>query len=173
MVTQGVRILGLDPGYGRCGWGLVQAAGQQLHCLASGVIETTGQSPFPARLLRLQTEVQALIKTHTPAETAIEQLYFAKNVKTGIDVGQARGVLLVTCAQAGLDIFEYKPVEIKLAVAGYGAAPKEQVQRMVRLLLKLEQVPKLDDAADALAAAICHAHSRALKKRLQSQPQRI
>lgn len=172
-MTRGLRVLGLDPGYGRCGWGLIQAEGQQIDYLACGVIETEGKTSFPARLLRLQAEIQALLKTHAPAEAAIEQLYFAKNVKTGIDVGQARGVLLVTCAQAGLEIFEYKPVEIKLAVAGYGAAPKDQIQRMVRLLLKMDRAPKLDDAADALAAAICHVHSRALKKHLQSRPQRI
>lgn len=156
--------MGLDPGYGRCGWGVIQAEGQRLNAVACGVIETSAKTAFPARLLRLQDEIQTLIKAHAPGEAAIEQLYFSKNVKTGIDVGQARGVALVTCARGGLAISEYKPVEIKLAVTGFGAAPKSQVQRMVKLLLKLEQEPELDDAADALAVAICHVHSRALKQ---------
>jgi crossover junction endodeoxyribonuclease RuvC len=170
LVSQGLRVFGLDPGYGRCGWGVIQAEGPQLRYIACGVIETPARATFPARLLQLQNEIQSLIQEHGPQESAIEQLYFAKNVKTGIDVGQARGVALVTCARNGLEVFEYKPAEIKLAVTGYGAAPKSQVQKMVRLLLKLEQAPKMDDAADALATAICHMHSRALKKHMQNHP---
>jgi crossover junction endodeoxyribonuclease RuvC len=173
LVIQRLRVLGLDPGYGRCGWGVIQAEGPQIRFAGCGVIETPARVSFPARLLQIQNAIRGLVQEHCPQEAAIEQLYFAKNVKTGIDVGQARGVALVTCAQAGLEIFEYKPTEIKLAVTGYGAAPKDQVQKMVRLLLKLEQAPRLDDAADALATALCHVQSRVLKKHLQNRPQRI
>ncbi len=163
LVSSGVPILGVDPGYGRCGWGIVEMLGNRLRTCGCGVIETSARVPFTERLTVLHAELQEVIRRHGPGEAAVEQLYFAKNVKTAIDVGQARGVVILTCAEAGLAIAEYKPVEIKLAVTGYGAATKDQVQRMLRMLLGSQPLPKLDDASDALAAAVCHAHSRALK----------
>ncbi|MCK5219773.1 crossover junction endodeoxyribonuclease RuvC, partial [bacterium] len=104
------------------------------------------------------------IRQYAPDEAAVEELFFSRNVKTAVDVGQARGVVILTCAQAEIEIAEYKPVEIKMAVTGYGAAPKTQIQSMVKMLLGLKTVPRPDDAADALAVAICHAHSRASRK---------
>lgn len=156
-------ILGIDPGYGRCGWGLIQVHGNRLAGLDYGVIETPAKMPFPLRLKQLYAELQRVISEHHPDESALEQLFFSKNAKTAIDVGQARGVAMLACIQFDLPIAEYKPGEIKLAVSGYGMADKAQMQQMVKILLGLRQAPRLDDAADALAVAICHAHSRTLK----------
>jgi len=156
-----VSILGIDPGYGRCGWGIIRLLGNQLNMQNCGVIEPPLQEPFAKRLMYLHEQLHQIIKEYSPDESAIEQLFFSKNVKTAIDVGQARGVVVLTCSQAKIPIAEYKPVEIKMAVTGYGAATKIQIQRMVKMLLGLRVVPKPDDAADALAVAICHAHSRA------------
>ena len=153
-------ILGIDPGYGRCGWGLIQVLGNRLSGLQYGVIETAAKTPFPLRLKQLHDELGRIIVDHQPEETAMEQLFFSKNAKTAIDVGQARGVALLACTQAGLPVAEYKPVEIKMAVTGYGMAAKPQIQQMVKVLLGLREAPHIDDAADALAVAICHAHSR-------------
>jgi crossover junction endodeoxyribonuclease RuvC len=125
-----------------------------------GVIETPAGQPFPARLMDLHGALLRVMQTHAPQEAGIEQLFFAKNIKTGIDVGQARGVAVLACAQSGLKIAEYKPVEIKQAVTGYGAATKPQVQKMVQTLLNVKTLSAGDDAVDALAVAICHAHSR-------------
>jgi crossover junction endodeoxyribonuclease RuvC len=152
-------ILGVDPGYGRCGWGIVECRGNSLHALGCGVIETPAGQPMPRRLLQLHEEIEVVISRYAPAESAVEELFFAKNVKTGINVGQARGVLILACARAGLPVAEYKPVEIKLAVTGYGAAAKGQVQKMVQTLLRTGTLTVLDDAIDALAVAICHAHT--------------
>jgi crossover junction endodeoxyribonuclease RuvC len=152
-------ILGVDPGYGRCGWGVVECRGNSLHSLGCGVIETPAGRPLPGRLLQLHDELEGVIRRFTPTEAAMEELFFSKNVKTGISVGQARGVLILACIRAGLDVAEYKPVEIKLAVTGYGAAAKGQVQKMVQTLLRTGVLAVLDDAIDALAVAICHAHS--------------
>lgn len=157
------RIFGIDPGYGRCGWGAVETNGSQLRLLACGVIETPAGEPLSRRLAALHHELARLLAQYRPGEAAVEELFFAKNVKTAIAVGQARGVVLLACAQAGVELAEYKPAEIKLAVSGYGAAAKTQVQHMVRLLLAMPEVPRLDDASDALAVAICHAHSRGLR----------
>jgi len=159
-VSQKIKILGVDPGYGRCGWGVITLAGNHLEANDYGVIETSAKMRFSERLLAVHQALCDILKSHQPQEVAVEQLFFAKNVKTAIDVGQARGVIVLTCIQAGLEVEEYKPAEIKIAVSGYGAAPKLQIQRMVKMLLGLTKVPKPDDAADALAIAICHAHSR-------------
>jgi crossover junction endodeoxyribonuclease RuvC len=162
-VSHPIRILGIDPGYGRCGWGVLCVHGNQLKMEACGIIETPACQSFPDRLLHLHQQLKDIIKKHDPNETAIEQLFFAKNVKTAIDVGQARGVIVLTCAQAKKSVAEYKPNEIKLAVTGYGSADKTQIQRMVKIILGLKTVPKPDDVADALAIAICHANSRGLQ----------
>jgi crossover junction endodeoxyribonuclease RuvC len=153
-------ILGIDPGYGRCGWGVIEVLGNRLSAVECGVVETPSGQPLPERLVILFQELNEVIRRHAPTEVAIEELFFSKNVKTGIDVGQARGVTVLVCAQNGLKVAEYKPVEIKLAVTGYGAATKSQVQKMVQTLLNVRDLSARDDAFDALAVAICHAHSR-------------
>ena len=160
MVNTPRVILGVDPGYGRCGWGVLECRGNSLRQLGCGVIETPAGKPLPGRLLQLYEALEAVIRQYAPTEAAVEELFFVKNIKTGISVGQARGVLILACAQAGLAIAEYKPVEIKLAVTGYGAAAKAQVQKMVQTLLRTGVLTVLDDAIDALAVAICHAHTR-------------
>lgn len=159
-------IVGIDPGYGRCGWGVIHLRGNRMTCADCGVVETRSTMPFCDRLTVLHKALAEIFLVHQPSEAAVEQLYFSKNVKTAIDVGQARGVAVLTCSLADIPVFEYKPVEIKLAVSGYGAASKQQVQRMVKVLLGMTDMPVLDDASDALAAAICHAHQRGLKARL-------
>ncbi len=160
MVTSGIRVLGIDPGYGRCGWGVIEFLGHRQVALAHGVIETLSTQAFSERLLLLHQELKQIIEEFDPQEVAVEELYFSKNVKTAIAVGQARGVILLTCAQLQVKLSEYKPVEIKQAVTGFGHADKKQVQQMIKIILNLNTQPRLDDAADALAVAICHAHGR-------------
>lgn len=150
-------ILGLDPGTATTGYGIVQEADDgSLIAVAYGVITTKAAAPMPERLHKIYTEVMALIRKHEPHQMAIEQLFFGKNVTTGITVAQARGVLLLAGAQANLPIREYKPNEVKLAIAGYGGADKIQMQMMIQQLLDLSAPPKPDDAADALAVALTH-----------------
>ena len=164
-------ILGIDPGTALTGYGLVcEDQPGQLEAVAYGVIDTPAKTPMPERLTLLYAELNKIIKSHPPDESAVEQLFFQKNVKTALSVGQARGVVLLALAQAGIPIAEYKPMEIKQAVVGYGGADKRQVQEMVRMLLNLDSIPKPDDAADALAVAICHIHN-AQTQRLYDQGQ--
>jgi crossover junction endodeoxyribonuclease RuvC len=153
-------VLGIDPGTATTGYGLVrenQDGG--LEALAYGVILTSADQPMPQRLLELHRQITALLLLHRPESSAVEKLFFQRNVRTAISVGQARGVVLLCLAEAGLKVGEYTPLEIKQAVAGYGGAEKHQVQQMVRALLGLPDIPRPDDAADALAVAICHLHS--------------
>ena len=160
-------VLGIDPGTADTGYGLVREAQDgSLEAIAYGVIKTPAKTPMPERLQMLYEELKEIINLHRPDSSAVERLFFVKNVKTGIAVGQARGVTLLALAQASLPIAEYSPNEIKQAVAGYGGADKRQVQEMVRMLLNLESIPKPDDAADALAVAICHLHSAKLQSYL-------
>jgi crossover junction endodeoxyribonuclease RuvC len=152
--------LGIDPGTATTGYGLVrQLPDGSLQSEASGVITTTPEDTAPDRLVRLYRELQDLLRAHKPDTAAVEKLFFQRNVSTAIAVGQARGVVLLALAQAGIGVFEYTPNEVKQAVAGYGSAGKRQVQEMVRVLLSLEDIPKPDDAADALAVAITHLHT--------------
>jgi crossover junction endodeoxyribonuclease RuvC len=156
-------VLGIDPGTALTGYGLVREAEDgSLHSRAFGVIRTDSQQAMPARLLELFHGLQAILESERPDEAAVEELYFQRNVTNAISVGQARGVLLMALAEAGLPVGEYSPRQVKLAIAGDGAADKRQVQEMVRALLNLPEIPRPDDAADALAVAICHAHSRRL-----------
>lgn len=150
--------LGIDPGTARMGFGLV-ADGDQLSVVEFGVFETSSSAPMTDRLLELHRSVSALITSHRPDALAVEQLFFARNVTTAIAVGQARGVVLLAAAQAGIPVAEYTPSEVKQAVAGYGKADKPQMQEMVRLILRLDDIPRPDDAADALAIAVCHAQT--------------
>ncbi|HLJ80874.1 MAG TPA: crossover junction endodeoxyribonuclease RuvC [Ktedonobacterales bacterium] len=153
------RALGIDPGTARLGYALIEEQRGALSLLACGCIETPAGQPMPARLLQLFEALSAIVREHEPREMAIEELFFAKNVTTVISVGQARGIALLVAAQAGLTVSEYKPMQVKQAVHGYGLAKKEQVGEMVRVLLGLPSVPKPDDAADAAAIAICHLHT--------------
>ena len=149
--------LGLDPGTATTGYGLVRISPDgNLLAVKYGVISTPKNTPAPDRLVMLYDQLQDILREHKPDTAAVEKLFFQKNVTTAISVGQARGVMLLALAQAGLESFEYTPNEIKQAVAGYGAAGKRQVQEMVRVLLELDEIPRPDDAADALAVAITH-----------------
>ncbi len=153
-------VIGIDPGTARTGYGLVRETSEgELQTIAYGVIETPAHTPAELRLLQLHTEIQQLLLLHQPDSGAVEKLFFQRNVTTAIAVGQARGVIMLALAQAGIPIGEYNPMNIKQAVAGYGGAQKQQVQQMVTALLRLDQIPQPDDAADALAVAICHLHS--------------
>ncbi len=145
--------LGLDPGIARLGYGIVASERGRDQCIAYGVIETPRGELGP-RLVELQRQLRALLDEHHPDRVCVERLYFSKNVKTATIVGEARGVILLTCAEAGVPIVEVQPQDVKQAVAGYGAADKTQVARMVRTLLQLTEIPQPDDAADALAVAL-------------------
>lgn len=150
-------ILGLDPGTATTGYGFVEEDdGGYFTPIAYGVISTKPKTPMPQRLQQIYTQLWALISKHQPDEVAIEQLFFGKNVTTGITVAQARGVMLLAIAEAGVPFGEYKPKEIKQSVAGYGSADKVQMQVMIQELLNLDAPPRPDDAADALAVAITH-----------------
>ena len=149
--------LGIDPGTATTGYGLVRLEQDGgLLAVKYGVITTPKNTPPADRLVMLYDQMQELLREHKPDTAAVEKLFFQRNITTAIAVGQARGVMLLSLAQAGLEVFEYTPNEIKQAVAGYGSAGKRQMQEMVRVLLALESIPKPDDAADALAVAITH-----------------
>ena len=152
-------VLGIDPGTAITGYGLVREAGDQLQAVAYGAITTPSDWALPQRLRKIYGDLTALIREYSPTEGAVEQLFFSRNVKTALAVGQARGVVLLAMADGGLPVHEYTPLQVKQSVVGYGRAEKAQVQELVKLLLGLEAVPQPDDAADALAVAICHLHS--------------
>lgn len=153
--------LGIDPGTATTGYGLVRLeVGGELEAVTYGVIVTPPQTPAHERLLMLHEDLKELLARHRPDSCAVERLFFQRNVSTALAVGQARGVVLLAIAEAGAEVAEYTPNEVKQAVAGYGAADKRQVQEMVRTLLLLPEIPKPDDAADALAIAITHLHTR-------------
>lgn len=152
-------VLGIDPGTARLGYGLVERQGSALTMLDYGCLETINDRPLSQRLLIIHEGIDDLIRTYRPEAVGVERLFFNKNVQTAMAVGQARGVVLLVAAQHGLPVLEYGPHEVKLAVTGYGRAPKDQVQRMVQLVLSMEHIPQPDDAADALAVAVCTAHA--------------
>ncbi len=152
-------ILGIDPGTAITGYGLVREEDGELALVGCGVITTPSGQPLPERLQAIYQGLAGVIREHQPEAAAVEELFFSRNVRTALSVGHARGVVLLVLADAGLPIHEYKPVEVKQAIAGYGGADKQQVQEMVRMLLDLDQVPQPDDAADAVAVAVCHIHS--------------
>ena len=149
-------ILGIDPGLANTGWGVVQQAGSRLSCLAYGCVSTPGTMPLAQRLAKIHEQITAVIARYGPACVGIETVWFGQNITAAFATGQARGAALVACAQAELEVGEFSPKQIKLAVVGEGGADKVQVQYMVKQLLFLEQPPKPDHAADALAAAICY-----------------
>lgn len=153
-------VIGIDPGTATTGYGLIkETESGDLSLVDFGAILTPPDRPMPWRLLQLYRSLRELIDLHHPDSSAVEKLFFARNVRTALTVGQARGVVLLALEQAGVPLAEYTPLEIKQAVAGYGGADKNQVQQMVKALLGLAEVPQPDDAADALAIAICHLHS--------------
>ena len=154
-----MRILGSDTGYGITGFGLVEAQRGQTRLLHCGAITTPAGMDFPARLEIIYEDMRKLLELAKPQEVAIEELFFGQNVTTGIGVAQSRGVILLAVQQAGLPVHVYKPMQVKQAVVGYGNATKHQVMDMTRRLLGLSQMPKPDDAADAIAIALCHARS--------------
>ena len=157
-----MRILGLDPGTAITGYGVIDLLpGGDVRVVAYGVLRTPARQPLPQRLRQLYNALQDLLTLHRPAEAAVEKLFFQRNVTTAMAVGQARGVALLALAQHDIPVAEYAPNEVKEAVTGYGSADKQQVQRMVQALLGLAERPRPDDAADALAVALCHAqHAR-------------
>ncbi|MDQ3937666.1 MAG: crossover junction endodeoxyribonuclease RuvC [Chloroflexota bacterium] len=152
-------VLGIDPGTAATGYGLVERSGSRLRALDYGCVETASELDPALRLLQVHSAVSDLIGLYQPALLGVERLFFNRNVRTAFAVGQARGVVLLAAAEHGLRVFEYGPHEVKIAVTGYGRAGKEQVQRMVQVVLGMASVPRPDDAADALAVAICLAHA--------------
>ena len=157
-----MRIIGIDPGTATTGFGIIEHDHGRISFVDAGVITTTPGTPMPERLVTLHTELAQVIKETAPEQAAVELLFFSTNVTTAISVGQARGVILLALAEAGLLPGEYTPMQIKQAVTGYGGAKKPQIQEMVRILLKLTHIPRPDDAADALAIAITHAQQMSL-----------
>ena len=162
-----MKILGIDPGYAILGYGVVEKIGNKFKVCDYGAITTDAGTPMTERLEYLYDSLREIIEEHHPDVASIEELFFNNNAKTAILVGEARGVAVLACAQAGLAISEYTPLQTKQALVGYGRADKKQMQAMVKAILNLETVPKPDDTADALAAAICHGHAGGHKRPLR------
>ena len=154
-----MRILGIDPGYGITGFGLIEAERGQSRLLQCGAITTSAGMDFSARLEIIYEDMRKLLEVAKPDAVAIEELFFGQNVTTGIGVAQSRGVILLAIRQAGLEVTSYKPMQVKQALVGYGNATKHQMQDMTKRILHLQAMPKPDDAADAIAIALCHARS--------------
>ncbi|MDP2933955.1 MAG: crossover junction endodeoxyribonuclease RuvC [bacterium] len=164
--TESVRVLGIDPGFGRMGFGVIEETRGDLRVIDYGCLETQKTETIAQRLLELKKFIDQLVCDARPVVVAVESLFFSKNVKTALAVGEARGVILFALAEHGLPVFELSPQEVKLAVTGYGNAEKGQVQRMVQKILGLAKIPKPDDAADALALAIAAAQMRRFLNKL-------
>ena len=158
-------VIGIDPGTATTGYGLVRENQDgSLNAVDYGAILTPADLPMPLRLLELYNKIKEILFLHHPESGAVEKLFFQRNVSTAISVGQGRGVALLALAESGIDVMEYTPLEVKQAVVGYGGADKGQVQAMVKAILNLDKIPTPDDAADALAIAICHLHSARIKQ---------
>ncbi len=157
-------ILGIDPGFARMGWGVISSTGAKVTLVAYGCLETKAAQTPSHRLKTIYTGVTELIKKFSPSCAVIEDLFFNTNAKTAIRVGEARGAILIALENSKLSIFHYTPLQIKIAVTGYGRADKTQIQKMIKTLLNLDQIPRPDDAADALAAALTHAFSAKIGK---------
>lgn len=155
----GMVILGIDPGLAIVGWGVIEYAGTKFRVLGYGSIETPAGTETPERLQTIYHDLREIIERYRPDEMAIEELFFDKNITTGIRVAEARGVLLLAAREMGVRLFEYTPMQVKQSVCGYGKAEKKQIIMMVTSILRLKAPPKPDDTADALAIAICHAHT--------------
>ena len=161
-----MRILGIDPGFAITGYSIIDYIGNKFKLITSGAITTKDGVSFPLRLEKIYTDLNEIIKEYKPDSMSIEELFFNNNAKTAINVAQARGVILVTARINGLATYEYTPLQVKQAVVGYGRADKIQVQRMVKMILNTEKLPKLDDITDSMAIGICHAHSAKFSERL-------
>lgn len=154
-----IRILGIDPGYAIVGFGILEYDGLRFTPIEYGAVLTEAHTPFTERLRAIHTDIEFIFDKYKPDCMAIEKLFFTTNQKTAIDVAQARGVTVLSAADRSVPVFEYTPLQVKSAVVGYGKAEKQQVMEMTKQLLGLAQIPKPDDAADALAIAVCHGHS--------------
>jgi len=159
-------IIGIDPGFAITGYGVVKYEGNKFSVIDYGAATTEANVVLPKRLLKLNGMLEDLIIKYKPDFVAVEELFFNKNIKTALTVGHGRGVALLAAARLGVEVFEYTPLQVKQAVAGYGRADKSQVQQMVKVILNLDGIPKPDDVADALAVAICHGHSYNVLSRL-------
>lgn len=160
-------ILGIDPGVAITGYGVISYEGNKFKVVEYGAILTEAKSDLSKRLLKISNDMELIIKRLKPDILVVEELFFNKNIKTALMVGHGRGAVLLTGASLGLPVYEYTPLQVKQAVVGYGRAEKSQIQQMVKTLLCLPQIPKPDDVADALAVAICHAHSAAVLDKLK------
>ncbi len=158
MQNEKKRIFGVDPGFGIVGYGVIDVYGRSESLVTYGAIRTSSRDAIPKRIEKIYDELSKLLTEYEPNEAAVEELYFFRNVTTAISVGEARGVILLALEKFGIDIYEYTPMEVKLSVTSYGKATKRQVQEMVRIMLNMDDIPRPDDAADALAIALCHAH---------------
>lgn len=156
-------ILGIDPGYATIGYAVVESTGNSIKPIKYGHISTPAKDDFFLRMKNINKELKAILMQYSPSELSIEKIFFSKNAKTAINVAQVRGALIQESLNHNLEIFEYTPIEVKLAVTGYGQASKDQMQKMVKALLNLVEIPKPDDTADALAIAICHCNSAKIK----------
>ena len=154
-----MKIFGIDPGSDRTGYGCIEVIGGRHHLVICGSISAPARSTFPEKLKHIHAGLAALLARHRPDCVAVENIFYARNVRSALKLGHARGVALLAASEAGLPVVEYAPAEIKRAVVGYGRAEKHQVQQMIKLLLRLDAPPSSHDAADALAVAICHVHS--------------
>ena len=154
-----MKILGIDPGVATVGFGLVESSGMHQRMISCGVITTPAHTPLSSRLDRIYSDLEELIRSCDPDAISIEELFFSKNITTGIPVAHARGVILLCAFRCGVPVYEYTPMQVKQAVVGYGKAVKKQVMEMTKSIIGLAQIPKPDDAADALAIAVCHGHT--------------
>lgn len=160
-----MRIVGIDPGLGRLGWGIIEERGSTVTTLAYDCIETPGKTSDEIRLHQIYEQLTVLLDRYQPEVMAVEELFFSKNVTTAFQVGQARGVVLLVAAQRSIPVVSYSPGAVKVAVTGYGKAEKKQVAQMVKVILKLSKLPKLDDTTDALAIALTHAFTGKMGKK--------
>lgn len=162
-----MRILGIDPGLATLGWGVIEAEGSRIRLVQYGTLDTYPRDTFPTRLGSLYAGVRGLLETFKPEEIAFEELFFSKNITTGIQVAGARGVALAACQSYTDRLFEYTPMQIKQALTGYGNAEKKQMQQMVRMRLGIAEIPRPDDAADAVACAITHAQAGRMREQFK------
>ena len=166
-MNKNVRVIGIDPGFAIVGWGVLDFDGYRFTPVEYGAITTKPDIPFEDRLEIIWDELSAILKRYNPSSMGIEKLFFTTNHKTAIDVAQARGIIVLCAKKHEVGVSEYTPLQVKQAVTGYGKAEKQQVMQMVKTMLKLEKLPKPDDVADAVAVAICHAHSAGSGNRLK------
>ena len=162
-----MRVLGIDPGLATLGWGVIEAEGSRIRLVQYGTLDTYPRDTFPTRLGSLYAGIKGLIETFKPDEIAFEELFFSKNITTGIQVAGARGVALAACQSYTDNLFEYTPMQIKQALTGYGNAEKKQMQQMVRMRLGIAEIPRPDDAADAVACAVTHAQAGRMREQFR------